>query len=148
MWPKRTLKDWRTSKFYTYWPSVERRRVCVSVLLSLTSGCKCTLWSRAACTACRWALSNHTCVPVTLCRGWETSDEAQKRKISQSRFHTQLCIREYTQRHTQANTHALLNKHTTHTGDQNSPKTRSYHPIIIFSSASSFFYLYTVSHSP
>lgn len=97
------------------------------MLLSLTSGCKCTLRSRTACTACRWALSNHTCLPVIFCQGawlgWETLDEAQKRKISQSRLHTQLCIQEYTQEYTPRHTtttHALLNKHTTHTGDRKS----------------------------
>lgn len=58
-----------------------------------------------------------------------------KRERSHSLAFTQLCIqytKEYTPRHTQASTRVLLNKHTTRTGDQNSPKTRSYHSIIIF----------------
>lgn len=107
-------RQWGIGEHWSLHTAAPSGGKCVSLLLFLTSGCRCTRRSCIACATCRWAPSNHTCVPVTSCRlaCSETSDEAQERKISQTHPHAQIWVQEHTQEYmqkrTQATAHAPL----------------------------------------
>lgn len=77
---------------------------CVLLLLCLTSGCRWTRWSCIACTACRWALSNHTCVPVTLCLLGNIRWGTIEKDLTVSPSHTGMHTRTHTGIHAKTHT--------------------------------------------
>lgn len=110
---------------------------CVSVLLDLTLECKCILWSYTAFAACRWALSHHTCVPVTSCRVLGLVGKHQMRH-KRGRSHIRASAHFYAyrnthRRHTPNSCCALLSKHKHSRG--NLSKIHLYNVMLLFSSS-------------